>query len=199
MFTGLIETTGVILEKKETDGGMVFRIEANLIENDLKLGDSISINGACQTVTELNQDKSQFTYYSSYKTLELTNFKNLEVGDRVNLERSVTYGARMGGHLVQGHVDGVGVVTHRYSKDNGAVEVFEIDVLQELTKYIVERGSIAVDGISLTVVSMKENKLELVLIPETIQKTNAVDWNSGKIVNIETDIIARYVEKIFNR
>ena len=116
MFTGLIEATGIIKEK-ETNDGMIFQVECNLENNDLKLGDSISINGACQTVTELNHDKSQFKYYSSYKTLELTNFKFLEIGSRVNLERSVTYGARMGGHLVQGHVDGVGVVTKRYAKD----------------------------------------------------------------------------------
>jgi riboflavin synthase len=160
------------------------------------LGDSISINGACQTVTELNHDKSQFKYYSSYKTLELTNFRFLEIGSRVNLERSVTFGARMGGHLVQGHVDGVGVVTKRYAKDAGAVEVFEIELPLELCKYVVERGSIAVDGISLTVVSMKERILELVLIPETIFKTIAGEWTSGKIVNLETDIIARYVEKM---
>ena len=196
MFTGLIEATGIIKEKKETNDGMVFQVEANLENNDLKLGDSISINGACQTVTELNHDKSQFKYYSSYKTLELTNFKFLEIGSRINLERSVTYGARMGGHLVQGHVDGVGVVTKRYSKDAGAVEVFEIELPVELCKYVVERGSIAVDGISLTVVSMKERILELVLIPETIFKTIASEWTSGKIVNLETDIIARYVEKM---
>ena len=187
MFTGLIEATGIIKEKKETNDGMVFQVEANLENNDLKLGDSISINGACQTVTELNHDKSQFKYYSSYKTLELTNFKFLEIGSRINLERSVTYGARMGGHLVQGHVDGVGVVTKRYSKDAGAVEVFEIELPVELCKYVVERGSIAVDGISLTVVSMKERILELVLIPETIFKTIASEWTSGKIVNLETD------------
>jgi riboflavin synthase len=102
----------------------------------------------------------------------------------------------MGGHLVQGHVDGVGVVTKRYAKDAGAVEVFEIELPLELCKYVVERGSIAVDGISLTVVSMKERILELVLIPETIFKTIAGEWTSGKIVNLETDIIARYVEKM---
>ena len=90
----------------------------------------------------------------------------------------------------------VGEVTKRYAKDNGAVEVFEIRVPKELAKYIVERGSITIDGISLTVVSIEEEKLELVLIPETIQKTNASEWNSGKIVNIETDIISRYVEKL---
>lgn len=196
MFTGLIEATGIIKEKKETNDGMVFQVEANLEKNDLKLGDSISINGACQTVTELNHDKSQFKYYSSYKTLELTNFRFLEIGSRVNLERSVTFGARMGGHLVQGHVDGVGVVTKRYAKDVGAVEVFEIELPLELCKYVVERGSIAVDGISLTVVSMKGRILELVLIPETIFKTIAGEWTSGKIVNLETDIIARYVEKM---
>lgn len=196
MFTGLIEATGIIKEKKETNDGMIFQVECNLENNDLKLGDSISINGACQTVTELNHDKSQFKYYSSYKTLELTNFKFLEIGSRVNLERSVTYGARMGGHLVQGHVDGVGIVTKRYAKDAGAVEVFEIELPVELCRYVVERGSIAVDGISLTVVSMKERVLELVLIPETILKTIAGEWTSGKIVNLETDIIARYVEKM---
>lgn len=197
MFTGLIETTGTITGKNETKDGMNFQVRAIFENNDLKLGDSISINGACQTVTELNQDRTLFNYYSSYKTLELTNFKDLRIGTRVNLERSVTYGARMGGHLVQGHVDGVGVVTKRYSKDNGSVEVFEIGVPDNLTKYIVERGSIAIDGISLTVVDIRENNLELVLIPETIQKTNASEWVSGKIVNIETDIIARYVEKMF--
>ena len=105
----------------------------------------------------------------------------------------------MGGHLVQGHVDGVGVVTKRYAKDAGAVEVFEIQVPEDLCKYVVERGSIAIDGISLTVVSMINQTLELVLIPETIYKTNAVEWTSGKIVNIETDIIARYVEKMFSK
>ncbi len=199
MFTGLIETTGIIKEKTVTNDGMIFQVEAFLENNDLKLGDSISINGACQTVTELNTDKSLFKYYSSYKTLELTNFKSLEIGSRVNLERSVTYGARMGGHLVQGHVDGVGVVTKRYAKDGGAVEVFEIQVPEELCKYVVERGSVAIDGISLTVVSMVNETLELVLIPETIQKTNANEWTSGKIVNIETDIIARYVEKMFRK
>jgi riboflavin synthase len=199
MFTGLIEKTGIITEKKITDDGMNFQVEAFLENNDLKLGDSISINGACQTVTELNGDKSRFRYYSSYKTLELTNFKNLEIGSKVNLERSVTYGARMGGHLVQGHVDGVGIVTKRYAKDAGAVEVFEIQVPEDLCKYVVERGSIAVDGISLTVVSMINQTLELVLIPETIYKTNAIEWTSGKIVNIETDIIVRYVEKMFRK
>lgn len=199
MFTGLIETTGIIHEKTMTNDGMIFQVKATFENNDLKLGDSISINGACQTVTDLNADKSLFKYYSSYKTLELTNFRNLVIGSRVNLERSVTYGARMGGHLVQGHVDGVGIVSKRYAKDNGTVEVFEIQVPEELCKYIVERGSIAVDGISLTVVSIKGQILELVLIPETIQKTNASEWSSGKIVNIETDIIASYVEKMLRK
>ena len=104
-----------------------------------------------------------------------------------------------GGHLVQGHVDGVGIVSKRYAKDNGAVEVFEIQVPEELCKYIVERGSIAVDGISLTVVAIQGQTLELVLIPETIQKTIANEWSSGKVVNIETDIIASYVEKMLRK
>jgi riboflavin synthase len=199
MFTGLIETTGKILEIKKTPDGASFKVQANLLENDLKLGDSISINGACQTVTELNEDKSEFCFYSSYKTLELTNFSDFQIGDEINLERSMKLGDRLGGHMVSGHVDGVGIVKNRISKDDGKVEIFHIEVNKEESKYILERGSIAVDGISLTVVSINSNLVELVLIPETIKKTNSKFWNPNKKVNIETDSIARYVEKFVQR
>lgn len=199
MFTGLIETTGEILEKKTTDGGMNFKVKANFTENDLKIGDSVSINGACQTVAELNADKSEFVYYSSYKTLELTNFEFLKIGDLVNLERSVRFGDRMGGHLVSGHVDAVAEVVNRYSKDAGAVEVFEIELASTEAKYSIERGSIAVDGISLTIVKIEGNRIELVLIPETLKKTNAESWKISSKVNIETDLFARYIEKLVSR
>lgn len=196
MFTGLVEAIGSILEVKSTGDGKEFLVEALLDKNDLKIGASIAINGACQTVTELSSDKSQFRFYSSYKTLELTNFNSLEKGSIVNLERSLLPESRMGGHIVQGHVDGVGVVKERYSRDNGNVEVFHIEVPDSLKKYIIERGSITIDGISLTVVSINDRSLELVLIPETLKKTNSHTWKPGVIVNIETDIIARYVEKL---
>ncbi len=195
MFTGLVELTGKILDIKKTSDGREFLVSANFFENDLKLGDSISINGACQTITKLNFDKTEFHFYSSYKTLELTNFSDLVIGDEINLERSMKLSDRLGGHLVSGHVDGMGVVKERNVRDNGNVEIFFIELNSIESKYVVERGSITVDGISLTVVSIKENLLELVLIPETIKKTNAKFWNPKVKVNIEIDLVARYIEK----
>ncbi|MCC5815839.1 MAG: riboflavin synthase [Leptospira sp.] len=197
MFTGLIEGKGRVVLVQETDGGRIIEIEYSWDDNDLRLGDSISINGACQTVTELNDNRERFKVYSSYKTLELTNLGELHLGEFVNLERSVTPNTRLGGHYVQGHVDGTGTITLSESRDGGKVQVFHIEYPNWMDRYIVTRGSIAIDGISLTVVSIpKENTLELVLIPETIQKTNAYTWKVGSIVNIEIDLIARYLEKM---
>lgn len=195
MFTGLVEDTGIIESVEETSGGANFWIKCNLSENDLKIGDSITVNGACQTVTELKDNRSLFKIYSSFKTLELTNLKYLKKGERVNLERAMLPNTRMGGHVVQGHVDGYGKVIEKEIRDSGNTFIFKIDVPHDLCKYIVERGSICIDGISLTVVSIKDNILELVLIPETLKKTNADQWEIGSIVNIETDIMARYFEK----
>lgn len=197
MFTGLVEGKGQVVLVQETDGGRVLEIEFDWKDNDLQLGDSISINGACQTVTELNEEKTRFRVYSSYKTLELTNLGSLHLGEFVNLERSVTPNTRLGGHYVQGHVDGTGKVTFSEKRDNGKVYVFHIEYPEWMDRYIVPRGSIAIDGISLTVVSLPApNTLELVLIPETIQKTNAYSWVTGAIVNLEIDLIARYLEKM---
>ncbi len=195
MFTGLIETTGTILEKQTTAEGTNFTIQASFFNSDLKLGDSISINGVCQTITQLKSKNEIFVVYSSYRTLEITNLSFLQIGELVNLERAVLPSTRMGGHIVQGHVDDVGTIVLKTSRDEGKVEVFEVEVPLHLTPYIVERGSIAVDGISLTVVSIVNNKMQLVLIPETIQKTNAKFWTVGKKVNLEVDILARYIEK----
>ncbi len=195
MFTGLIEGKGKILSKEKSIDGMYYWIECNLIENDLKIGDSITINGACQTVTELKDNRTKFKIYSSYKTLELTNFNTFEIGSEVNLERALLPTSRMGGHIVQGHVDGTGIIIFKEIKDDGNIYIFKIEVNDYLKRYIVERGSITVDGISLTVVSIENKIFELVLIPETIQKTNASSWEVNSIVNIETDIMARYLEK----
>lgn len=196
MFTGLIETIGVIQKVEKTNEGAYFWIYCNLENNDLKLGDSITVNGACQTVTELNNDKSIFKIYSSYKTLELTNFNTFTVDTIVNLERSLLPSSRMGGHIVQGHVDGIGKIIYKEVRDNFNTYQFKIEVPDQLKKFIVERGSITIDGISLTVVDIQDKILELVLIPETIKKTNAKVWEINSIVNIETDIMARYMEKM---
>lgn len=195
MFTGLVETTGTLLNKTPTENGVIFTFSAHLPNNDLKQGDSIAINGACQTITHLNEDRTEWSVYSSFKTLELTNLSELQIGEQVNLERPLLPHSRMGGHFVQGHVDGVGIVLQKEIKDNGKVFVIHIQIPQELEKYVVTRGSIAIDGISLTVVNISDCILELVLIPETIEKTNAKYWIEKKKVNIEVDILARYLEK----
>jgi riboflavin synthase len=194
MFTGLVEAKGKIETIQKTEDGAYFWISTLLSQNDLKIGDSITVNGACQTIVELNNNNNNFKIYSSYKTLELTNFNYLKLGDIVNLERSLLPSSRMGGHIVQGHVDGTGKIIFKEIKDNGNTYIFKIDIPLNLRKYIIERGSITIDGISLTVVKIENNILELVLIPETINKTNASQWEINSIVNIETDILARYYE-----
>jgi riboflavin synthase len=194
MFTGLVEAKGKIESIQKTEDGAYFWISTYLPQNDLKIGDSITVNGACQTIVELNNNNNNFKIYSSYKTLELTNFNFLNLGDIVNLERSLLPTSRMGGHIVQGHVDGIGKIIYKEIRDNGNTYIFKIEIPLNLRKYIIERGSITIDGISLTVVKIENTLLELVLIPETINKTNASQWENNSIVNIETDILARYYE-----
>jgi riboflavin synthase len=194
MFTGLVEAKGKVETIQKTEDGAYFWISTFLSQNDLKIGDSITVNGACQTIVELNNYNNNFKIYSSYKTLELTNFNYLKLGDIVNLERSLLPSSRMGGHIVQGHVDGIGKIIDKEIRDSGNTYIFKIEIPLNLRKYIIERGSITIDGISLTVVKIENNILELVLIPETINKTNASQWEINSIVNIETDILARYYE-----
>jgi riboflavin synthase len=197
MFTGLIEGKGQIVLIQDTQDGRILEVDFPWSNNDLKLGDSISVNGACQTVTELSEDRNRFKVYSSFKTLELTNLGLLHLGDKVNLERSVTPNTRLGGHYVQGHVDGIGKVEFMEKRDEGKVWIYHISYPDWMDRYIVVRGSIAVDGISLTIVSLpSSNSFELVLIPETIQKTTAYTWKPESIVNLEIDLIARYLEKM---
>lgn len=195
MFTGLVEAVGTIHDIQETKEGKIFSIQNNL--NHIKKGDSIAVNGACQTVIEINNQLSYFKVYSSFKTLELTNLGLLNLNDIVNLERSIQLTSRLGGHLVQGHVDGTGRINYFETKDEGNTYIFHIEYPSWMDKYIIQKGSIAIDGISLTVVSFPDqNNLELVLIPETIEKTNAKNWKVGTIVNIELDLIAKYIEKL---
>lgn len=194
MFTGLIETKGKILEISKTAEGCIFTIEYFFPNNDLKTGDSICVNGTCLTVTEFDETKMKF--YASYQTLKLTNLGKLEVNSFVNLERSMLPSSRMGGHIVSGHVDAVGTILERIEKDGGNTYQFFVEIPTEFSKYIATRGSVTVDGISLTVVSVEHNRFELVLIPETMKKTNASDWQKGSLVNLEIDLIARYVERL---
>lgn len=199
MFTGLIETTGKIESVQDTGDGKIFKVITTWKDPDLKNGDSISVNGACHTVTSFQDAGNKFEFYSSYKTLELTNFGSFQVGTKINLERSVQPHTRMGGHFVTGHVDLTGTILLSEEKDSGKVRRFVISHDPSFTKYFAIRGSVTVDGISLTIVDSKPGEFELVLIPETLIVTNASEaWNIGAKVNLEVDLIARYLEQLGN-
>lgn len=192
MFTGLIEETGTVVSLKNSGDGKVLEVKGERVLVGTKRGDSISINGACQTVTGMSGDT--FSVFVSRVSLGVTTLGNFKPGRIVNLERALSLGSRLGGHIVQGHVDFTGSVK-KIVNDSRGVEV-DIDVSPEQMRYIVEKGSVAVDGISLTVVSVTDSGFKLYLIPETLAGTNIRTWSTGEKVNIETDILARYVERI---
>ncbi len=192
MFTGLIEETGSVLGIKSSGEGKILEISASKVLEGTKKGDSISINGACQTVTDISAQS--FSVFVSRVTLDITTLGYFTPGRSVNLERALTLNSRLGGHIVQGHVDIRGKVKN-IKKDVKGVEI-EVTVTGDYMKYIVEKGSITADGISLTVVSTSGNDFKLYLIPETIENTIIKDWKAGTEVNIETDILARYVEQM---
>lgn len=192
MFTGLIEETGIVAGLKEAGEGKILEVRASEVLKGTKRGDSISINGACQTVVDMSADT--FSVFVSRVTLSITSLGEFKPGRIVNLERALTLSSRLGGHIVQGHVDFTGNVK-KISKDSQGVEL-DISVPEKDMKFIVEKGSIAVDGISLTVVSADKDGFRLYLIPETLANTNIRSWKTGDRVNLETDILARYVERI---
>ncbi len=177
MFTGIVEETGIL----KSITGSVITVECKKVLEGTKIGDSIAINGCCQTVTALTSDS--FSADISEETFRITNFKTLKSGDVVNLERALTPSTRMGGHIVQGHVD----MTAKYL-GNMTFEVPD-------SKYIVYKGSITVNGVSLTVSKLDGNIFSVAIIPHTIENTNLKNLRSGDLVNIETDILGRYVEK----
>lgn len=177
MFTGIVEETGIL----KSISGTIITVQCQKVLEGTKLGDSIAINGCCQTVTELTPDT--FSANVSDETFRITNFKNMKSGDVVNLERALTPSTRMGGHIVQGHID----MTAKYLGDMR----FEV----EDSKYIVYKGSITVNGVSLTVAEFRDNIFSVAIIPHTLENTNLKYLKIGDLVNIETDILGRYVEK----
>ncbi len=198
MFTGLIEEIGIVRSVKASEGsgeyggGIYLTVSAKKVIEDIRAGDSVSIDGACQTVTGLSGDS--FTVFASKVTCETTTFRSFSAGRRVNLERAMTAGARFGGHIVQGHIDSRGKIINILRDGNG-IQI-EISVPREISKYIAEKGSVAVDGISLTVVSKAERGFSLYIIPETIKNTTLPLKMPGAEVNIEVDILAKYVEQM---
>ena len=191
MFTGIVEEVGVVA--KISDNGMTVR--ATQVTEDLKLGDSIAVNGAC--LTAVSFDRTEFSVDLSPETMRRTSLGQLSVGGPVNLERALLASDRMGGHIVQGHVDGTGrVMSTKRDRDS---TIFRIRVPKRLNRYIVEKGFVAVDGISLTVVKRGASSFTLAVIPYTLANTNLAALSVGDRVNLEADILAKYVESLLDR
>ena len=193
MFTGIIQSVGevVTIEPKADDARL--RILTNKLDlDDVQLGDSIAVNGVCLTAVELPGDG--FWADVSGETLSCTTFKSLTVGTKTNLEKALTPTTRLGGHLVSGHVDGIGKVVERYN--DGRSVRFHIQAPDDMAKYIAAKGSICVDGISLTVNAVKGAIFELNIVPHTLEETTMGLFKVGTEVNLEVDIIARYLERL---
>lgn len=194
MFTGLIEEVGYVESYKKDLVGATLSVACSKVLQDAKIGDSISINGVCETVVSV--ETSKFAVKISEETLNVTNFSNLKESEPLNLERALTINSRLGGHIVSGHIDCVGIL--RSINKNSDFYDLSFEVPSQYSKYIVYKGSIAVNGISLTVSSIKNNEFSIAVIPHTYNNTNLKFLNVGDCVNIETDILARYVEKLLS-
>ncbi|MDH5393911.1 MAG: riboflavin synthase [Gammaproteobacteria bacterium] len=193
MFTGIIESVGHIVAAEKKGGDLRLTISTGKLDmSDVQLGDSIAVNGVCLTAVEF--DQTHFTADVSNETLEHTATGKLQQGAEVNLEKALTPSSRLGGHLVSGHVDGVAEVLER--SDDGRSVHFCIKAPDQLAKYIAHKGSITVDGISLTVNAVNGAEFELNIVPHTIQETVIKHYQPGTKVNLEVDLIARYLERL---
>ncbi|WP_434457854.1 riboflavin synthase [Stutzerimonas urumqiensis] len=193
MFTGIIEAIGTIRALTPKGGDVRVRVETGKLDlSDVKLGDSIAVNGVCLTAVELPGDG--FWADVSRETLARTAFIDLKAGSRVNLEKALTPTSRLGGHLVSGHVDGVGEIVAR--DENARAVQFRVRAPAELARYIAMKGSITVDGTSLTVNAVDGAEFELTIVPHTLAETIMVDYRPGRQVNLEVDLLARYLERL---
>lgn len=191
MFTGLIADLGTVTALERDGEGAILRIESRLA-GSLGEGDSVAVNGVCLTATEVGEQS--FEAQAMIETLERSSLGRLVGGAEVNLELPLRAEDRLGGHVVQGHVDGTGVVGG--VREEGFSRVLEIEVDPRLSRYLVEKGSVAVDGVSLTVSALTEQGFAVSLIPETLQRTNLGQIREGSLVNIEVDILAKHVERL---
>jgi riboflavin synthase len=200
VFTGIVEELGTLVVREDAADSAVLRIRARTVLEGVALGDSIAVNGVCLTVTGVQPDDDGTAVWSTdvmAETLGRSSLGATGSGDRVNLERAVTAATRLGGHIVQGHVDGVGTVVSRTPGDHW--EIVRIAVPADLARYVVEKGSITVDGVSLTVSALAdapEPWFEVSLIPTTLRETTLGDRAPGDPVNLEVDVIAKYVERL---
>jgi riboflavin synthase len=192
VFTGIVEELGVVQGLEDQGDAVRLTVRGPHVLGEAALGDSIAVNGCCLTVAERDQDT--FTTDVMRETLDKTSLGVLEPGSRVNLERAVTPQTRLGGHIVQGHVDGTGTLVRRTPSEHW--ELVEVSLPADLARYLVPKGSVTVDGISLTVVEVRENSFTVSLIPETLARTTLGFKQPGDPVNLEVDVIAKYVERL---
>lgn len=192
MFTGIVEELGEVTAVEKLDDASRFRLRGPVVTEGAKHGDSISVNGVCLTVVDLGEH--EFTADVMAETLNRSSLGALAVGSPVNLERPMALGGRLGGHIVQGHVDGTGRIIGREVSENW--EIVKVSLPAELTRYVVEKGSITVDGVSLTVVEAGADYFTISLIPTTLALTTLGHKRAGDPVNLEVDVIAKYVERL---
>ena len=192
MFTGIIEELGRVVSIEDQPDAKRITIEGPIVTSDVHRGDSIAVNGTCLTAVEI--EPANFTADVMHETLRLTSLGAAKVGDVVNLERAMNAATRFGGHVVQGHVDGLGHIVSREPSDNW--EWVRVSIPAELTKYVVLKGSITIDGVSLTVNEIEGNVVGLSLIPETLRLTTLGAKTVGDPVNIEADIMAKHIERL---
>lgn len=191
MFTGIIEEIGKVKSVKKGLHSSVLEIQAERTLEDIQLGDSIAVNGVCLTVTSFSKDS--FVVDVMHETLRCSSLMNVYGGSRVNLERAMKADGRFGGHIVSGHIDGQGRIS-RIQRDDNAIW-FYIHADAAVMKYIVKKGSITIDGISLTIAKREEDSFAVSIIPFTLRETTLVDRKVGDVVNLETDLMGRYIEQ----
>lgn len=192
MFTGIIQGFGTVVEKRAAGGGVVLALEADFDLTDPEEGESIAINGACLTARNITGNR--FLADVSPESLSRTGMGSLTVGSRVNLERALRLCDRLGGHIVSGHIDGLATVEERRGAGDFTLFIFSLD--PGLTKYVIEKGSITINGVSLTVNSCEHSRFSVSIIPHTLSTTTLGELKQGDKVNIEVDIIGKYVEKL---
>ncbi len=192
MFTGIVEELGTVQNLEDQGDAIRLTVRAEVVLDGTGLGDSIAVNGCCLTVAALNSDT--WTADVMQETLDKTSLAGLAAGDRVNLERAVTPATRLGGHVVQGHVDDVGQVLSRTEGQHW--DLVQISMPDNLGRYLVDKGSITVDGVSLTLVDVQASQFTVSLIPETLARTTLGSRRVGDRVNLEVDVMAKYVEKL---
>ena len=192
MFTGLVEETGEVLSFHTQPESWRLKLRGKLVSEDLQIGDSIAVNGCCLSVTETSKHTLVFDVLE--ETRLVTNLKDVDLGSKVNLERSLRHDGRMGGHFVTGHVDCIGKI--KEIRHKGRDVLLRIEAPKPFRKYLVYKGCIAVDGISLTIAEVSEQTISIWLIPHTLEMTNLGGREKGEAVNLEFDLLAKYAEKI---